>query len=105
MAQELRARKTGQSVVGSAMDRRWSPYCCCLVAGKREFVRTPPVATKRALRALLKATDVCALEPERAAQLNVEKGVTPRDDSALQTMREIPYHRWREYEPEDTVRF
>ena len=62
----------------------------------REFVRTHPVATKRALRAILKATDVCALEPERAAQRIVEKGFTPRYDYALQTMQEIPYNRWRE---------
>jgi NitT/TauT family transport system substrate-binding protein len=63
------------------------------------------VATKRALRAILKAADVCAVEPDRAAQLIVEKGFTPRYDYALQTMQEIPYHRWREYDPEDTIRF
>jgi NitT/TauT family transport system substrate-binding protein len=103
--QELRARQIGQSVVSSAVDRPWSQYFCCTVSGNREFVRTHPVATKRALRALLKATDICALEPERAAQLLVEKGFTSRYDYALQTMQEIPYHRWREYEPEDTVRF
>jgi NitT/TauT family transport system substrate-binding protein len=103
--QELRARKIGQSVVSSAVDRPWSQYFCCIVTGNREFVRTYPVATKRALRAILKATDMCALEPERAAQLIVEKGFTPRYDYTLQTMQEIPYNRWREYEPEDTVRF
>jgi NitT/TauT family transport system substrate-binding protein len=103
--QELRARKIGQSVVSSAVDRPWSQYFCCTVSGNREFVRKHPVATKRALRAILKATDVCALEPDRAAQLIVEKGFTPRYDYALQTMQEIPYNRWREYDPEDTVRF
>jgi NitT/TauT family transport system substrate-binding protein len=103
--QELRARKIGQSVVSSAVDRPWSQYFCCMVTGNREFVQKHPVATKRALRAILKATDVCALEPDRAAQLIVENGFTPRYDYALQTMQEIPYNRWREYDPEDTVRF
>ena len=103
--QELRARKIGQLVVSSAVDRPWSQYFCCMVTGNREFVRKHPIATKRALRAILKATDVCALEPDRAAQLIVEKGFTPRYDYALQTMQEIPYNRWREYDPEDTVRF
>jgi NitT/TauT family transport system substrate-binding protein len=103
--QELRARKIGQLVVSSAVDRPWSQYFCCIVTGNREFVRTHPVATKRALRAILKATDVCAIEPDHAAQLLVEKGFTPRYDYALQTMQEVPYHRWREYDPEDTVRF
>jgi len=103
--QELRARKIGQSVVSSAVDRPWSQYFCCIVTGHREFVRTHPVATKRALRAILKATDMCALEPERAAQRIVDRGFTPRYDYALQTMQEIPYNRWREYDAEDTVRF
>jgi NitT/TauT family transport system substrate-binding protein len=39
------------------------------------------------------------------AQLIVDKGYTKRYDYALQTMQEIPYNRWREYNPEDTVRF
>ena len=64
-----------------------------------------PVATKRALRAILKATDVCALQPDHAAHLIVDKGFTQRYDYALQTMQETPYNHWREYDPEDTVRF
>jgi len=68
-------------------------------------VRRNPVATKRAVRAILKATDVCALEPERAARTIVDRGFTKAYDYALATMKEIPYNRWREYDPEDTVRF
>jgi len=103
--QELRARKIGHVVVNSSVDRPWSQYFCCVATGNREFVRKHPVATKRALRAILKATDVCALEPERAAHSIVDKGFTLRYDYALQTMQEVPYNRWREYDPEDTVRF
>ena len=103
--QELRARQIGHVVISSAADRPWSQYFCCLISGNREFVRKHPVATKRALRAVLKATDLCALEPDRAAQLIVDRGFTPRYDYAFQTMQEIPYNRWREYDPEDTVRF
>jgi NitT/TauT family transport system substrate-binding protein len=103
--QELRARQIGHVVVSSGLDRPWSQYFCCVAAGNREFVRKHPVATKRALRAILKATDICALEPERAAQSIVAKGFTPRYDYALQTMQEVPYNKWREYDPEDTVRF
>jgi NitT/TauT family transport system substrate-binding protein len=103
--QEMRARRIGHVVVSSAVDRPWSQYFCCLVAANREFVRKHPVATKRAVRAILKASDVCALEPERAARTIVDRGFTPSYDYALQTMKELPYGRWREYEPEDTVRF
>ena len=56
-------------------------------------------------RSLLKAADVCALEPERVARFLVDKGYTPNYDYALQTMQEVPYDKWREYDPEDTVRF
>ena len=103
--QELRAKGIGRVVVNSAVDRPWSQYFCCLATGHREFVKKHPVATKRALRAILKAADVCALEPERAARSLVEGGFTPRYDYALQTMKEVPYDKWRVYDPADTIRF
>jgi NitT/TauT family transport system substrate-binding protein len=61
------------------------------------------VATKRALRAIVKAANICALEPERAARLIADRGYAY--DYALKTMQEIPYNKWREYDPEETVRF
>jgi NitT/TauT family transport system substrate-binding protein len=75
-AQELRSKKIGHVVVNSAVDRPWSQYFCCVVAGQWEFVRKHPVATKRALRAILKGAEICALEPERAARSLVNKGFT-----------------------------
>ncbi len=103
--QELRAKQIGHVVVNSSVDRPWSQYFCCMLVGNREFVRTYPVATKRALRAILKAADVCVLEPERVAHFLVDKGYTGNYDYAFQAMKDIPYDKWREYDPEDTVRF
>jgi NitT/TauT family transport system substrate-binding protein len=103
--QELRAKKIGHVVVNTTLDRPWSQYFCCMVIGNREFVRKHPVATKRALRAILKGVEICAVEPERAARLVVDKGYTKQYEFALQSLKEIPYGRWREYDPEDTVRF
>ncbi len=103
--QELRAKRIGRVVVSSALDRPWSQYFCCMTVANREFARDYPVATKRALRAILKATDICALEPERAARSVLASGVAKRYDYALQTMQDVPYGRWREYDPEDTIRF
>jgi NitT/TauT family transport system substrate-binding protein len=60
---------------------------------------------KRVLRAILRATDFCASEPARAAQRLVDGGFTQRYDYALQTLNEVPYNNWREYDPEDTMRF
>ena len=103
--QELRAKRIGRVVVNSAIDKPWSQYFCCMVAANKEFVRKHPVATKRAVRAILKADRICALEPEKAARAIVDRGFTKNYDYALQAMKEIPYGRWREYDPEDTVRF
>jgi NitT/TauT family transport system substrate-binding protein len=76
-----------------------------MLAGNREFVRRYPVATKRVLRAYLKAADLCATEPTGAAQQLVDRGFTPRYDYAVEALRDIPYDKWREYDPEDTIRF
>lgn len=103
--QELRAKGVGHVIVNSSVDRPWSQYFCCTIAAQKTFVEKHPVATKRAIRAIMKATDLCALEPERAARIVVERGFTKAYDHALATMKEIPYNRWREYDPEDTVRF
>ena len=103
--QELRARKIGHVVVNTAADRPWSQYFCCMPAANREFARKHPVATKRALRALLKAADLCAREPDRVARFLVEKKYTTQLEYARQTLREVPYTRWREYVPEDSLRF
>jgi NitT/TauT family transport system substrate-binding protein len=56
------------------------------------------------VRAILKAADLCATEPARAARRLVERGFTPRYDCAFEALSELPY-RWREYEPEDSLRF
>ena len=103
--QELRARKIGRVIVNSAVDRPWSQYFCCLITGSREFVRKHPVATKRAVRAILKGADLCTTEPERVARMLVDRKYTPRYDYVLQVLKELPYGKWREYDPEDTIRF
>ncbi|HEU4342208.1 MAG TPA: ABC transporter substrate-binding protein [Candidatus Binatia bacterium] len=105
--QELRAKRIGHVVVNSMMDRPWSQYFCCMVTANKEFARKHPIATKRALRGILKGADVCAREPERVARFLVDKGYTQNYDYALQTMKEMQmaYGVWREYDPEDTLRF
>jgi len=103
--QELRARGLGHVVLNSAVDRPWSQYFCCMMTGNAEFVRKNPVVTKRVLRAILKAADLCVTEPALIARRIVDGGFTDNYDFALQTLRAIPYDKWREYDAEDTVRF
>jgi NitT/TauT family transport system substrate-binding protein len=103
--QELRGRKIGRVILNMALDQPWSQYFCCIAYGNRDFVRKYPVATKRFLRAILKAADMCAAEPEKAAQRLVDGRFTERYDYALETLTEVPYNRWREFDPEDAMRF
>jgi NitT/TauT family transport system substrate-binding protein len=103
--EELRDRRIGHVIVNSAMDRPWSQYLCCMLGGNPEYVRNHPVATKRVVRAILKATDLCATDPARAARRLVDGGFTKRYDYALQNLSENPYDKWREYDAEDTIRF
>jgi NitT/TauT family transport system substrate-binding protein len=101
----LRAKQIGHVVVNTMMDRPWSQYFCCMVTGNREFVRKYPVATKRALRAIFKAVDRCAREPDLCARFFVDKGYRNDYDFTLQALQEIPYDTWRQYDPEDAIRF
>ena len=103
--QELRARKIGRVIVNTTTDKPWSQYFCCMLAGNREFVWAHPVATKRVLRAILKANEICATQPERSARQLVEKGFTEHYDYALETLTDIPFAQWREFDAEDSLRF
>lgn len=105
LPQQLRAKKIGRVILNTTFDRPWAQYFCCVVLGQSDRVSKYPIATKRALRAFLKATDVCAQQPERAARMLVEKGYESRYDIALEVLKELPYQRWREASAEDTLRF
>jgi NitT/TauT family transport system substrate-binding protein len=109
---ELRKNRNFHVLVNATTDMPWSQYFCCLIASTKEFVGKHPIATKRALRALLKAADVCAAEPERVARLIADRAqglphydYATRYRYALRTLQEFPYREWRELDPEDTLRF
>jgi NitT/TauT family transport system substrate-binding protein len=104
-AQELRAQGTGHVILNSAVDRPWSQYFCCMAIGSVDFVRRNPIATKRVVRAVMRATDICAAKPDWAARRLVDRRFTPRYDYARQGLDDVSYHAWREYDVEDAVRF
>jgi NitT/TauT family transport system substrate-binding protein len=103
--QELRARGISRVILSTLSDRPWSQYFCCMIYGNRPWVRAHPVATKRFLRAVFKAAAFCQAEPENAAQRLVDGGFAPRYDYALETIQELPYELWHEYDSEDSLRF
>jgi len=110
----MRANNIGHLVIDGIVDAPWSQHLCCMAVANRDFIEKHPAAAKRGLRALLTAADVCAREPERAARYIVDTGYTrgfeatpyPQDyESVLHTITHMSYSAWREFNPEDTMRF
>ena len=103
--QELRARKIGHVIVNSSVDRPWSQYFCCMLAATgTSSARTrsrPSACCARSSRRPISASASRA----GAAQRIVDRGFTTEYDYALQTLNEVPYNKWRDYDPEDTIRF
>ena len=102
---ELRARNIGHVILNTAKDRPWSQYYCCVVIANRDFVARNPVTTKRVLRSILKASDICAADPERVARFLIDMRYETRYPVGLEVMKNTSYTRWRHDNPEDTLRF
>ena len=104
-AYEVKQKGVGHVILNTVSDRPWSQYFCCMISANRDFIGKYPVATKRAMRAILKAADVCAKEPARVAKFLVDKGYETPYQIGLEVLKGLPYNRWREANPEDTIRF
>jgi NitT/TauT family transport system substrate-binding protein len=100
----LRKDKIGHTLVNTTTDKPWSQYSCCLISSTKDFVSENPVATKRALRAILKSVDLCALDPVRVARSIADRGVWDYD-LTLGWLRELPYGKWREIDVPNSLRF
>ncbi len=105
--QELIDQGIGHLLLDTNIDKPWSQYFCCMVAGQSYFVKKNPIATKRALRAILKANDIVARNPRLATRTLIEKKIRNESEytSIYRALKDIPYGKWREYNPEDTIRF
>ena len=104
--QEMHARGVGHVVVNSMIDRPWSQYFCCMVVANRKFVERHPVATSRALRAILNGIDLSGRDPQGAVRFLVDRGYTTQYDYTLQAVSTIHAGGWRaDYDAEDTLRF
>ena len=101
---ELRQKKLGHALVNTTTDKPWSQYSCCMIASTKDFVRRYPVATKRAMRAILKGVDLCASDPSRVARFFADRGLGSYE-MTLQGLREIPFGKWREIDTVDSLRF
>ena len=103
--QVLRERKVGHTLVSTTTDKPWSQHFCCMISGATSYVENYPITTKRILKAILKAADICASNPSWVAQQLVDRKFVARYDYAFQTLSELRYDTWRDFDAEDGVRF
>ena len=103
--QRLRKQNVGHVIVNTTQDSPWSQYFCCLLGARNEFIEQYPIATKRALRAIMKASDLCSENPDLAAQYLVDRGFSDDYELALEIINSLSYSRWRTDNPTDTIRF
>lgn len=102
---ELRAKNIGKVIINSVVDPPWSNYYCCTAWANPDWMRKHPVATKRALRAMMRGADAVDKDPEGAARLMVDRKYTNSFDYSCDLLKEMPYDAWRTYDPVDSVRF
>ena len=103
--QEVRAQGSATSSSTARSIARGRNISAACWRATRTTSANHPVATKRVVRAILKAADLAPASRRAAARQLVDGGFTPRYDYALQTLNELPYDKWREYDAEDTIRF
>jgi NitT/TauT family transport system substrate-binding protein len=105
--QQLEAAGIGHTLVDTNIDRPWSQYYCCMILGRRDYIRNNPIATRKVIRSILRANDLVSQDPAMAAQMLVDWKLRKADDQKFvaQAFNEIPYDKWRHYGPEDTIRF
>jgi NitT/TauT family transport system substrate-binding protein len=104
-SQMLRARKIGHSILDTKIDRPWSNYYCCTLAGSGDYASKYPVATKRVLRAILKSIDLCGSAPQAVARQLVDRGLVDNYELLAQSLTAIGYDRWRNFDTDDAIRF
>ena len=105
--QQLKAAGIGHTLVDTNIDRPWSQYYCCMIIGRRDFIKNNPIATRKVIRSILRANDMVAQDPAMAAQMLIDWKLRKADDQKFvaQAFSEIPYDKWKDYSPEDTIRF
>jgi NitT/TauT family transport system substrate-binding protein len=106
LSKELRVKGIGTVVLNSITDPPWSSYYCCTAVTTREWTEKYPVATKRALRAVLKGADAVAKDPDGSARFMVDRGYSDNFDYTCDILKEIPFADiWRDFDPLDSIRF
>ena len=99
--------RSGRCILNTTEDRPWSQYFCCMLTARREFAQQVPGRDQAG------AARVSSRRPTSARRslsvrrsILVGQGATSRATTvALEVLKPLPYQRWRDTDPEDTLRF
>ena len=105
MNQGLHEAKIGTVLLNTLTDDPWKNYFCCMVAANRSYLEKNPVATKRAMRAIIRAAELAGTQPQVGAQRLADRKVASSVEQAHHVLSLLPYHSWRSYDPVDSMRF
>lgn len=104
-------RNPGTKILDQTTDKPWSQYLCCMLVANRDWTHQNPVATKRVTRAVLRAADATVKDRPRAAREGVRASidhlipsVVSNEQILIDTIA-MPSYDWREFDPEETLRF
>jgi NitT/TauT family transport system substrate-binding protein len=104
--EELRGLDGVRVLVRTADDPPWSTHYCCVVYGNATFVERNPNTTRRTMRALYRAIDATARQPEDVARHIVEvRGYPFSLEDATHHLKHPHFDVWRTFDVEDTLRF
>jgi NitT/TauT family transport system substrate-binding protein len=101
----LSSASGGHKIFDSFEDDPWRQYTCCAIISRWQFVEDYPVATRRALRAILKALDLCQEDTGATIERALGKGWIAQEAVAQRSFDQIRFDAWRSFDPEDSVRF
>ena len=105
-------RASSTKILDQTADKPWSQYLCCMLVANRDWARQNPVATKRVTRAVMRAADATVKDRPRAAREGATRpvqGTFPSGGFSLEQILSdtiaMPSYDWREFDPEETMRF
>ena len=102
-------KNPGKVILDTSLDKPWSQNYCCVLVTNREWARTNPVALKRATRAILRGVDAGKVDRRATARAAIEQGTFKANaaitEQVLYDVIKDESFDWRDYDPEDTIRF
>ncbi len=97
----------GRVIHNQLMDLPWSRLACCLLVAREEWYRANPVATKRALRAILRSADAQTADRSDAVKRVTDRGLfggPANFQNVLYAASMVPAN-WRDLDVERSLRF